>query len=63
MIFTTVPPDIVDVQTSHDMMVQEGDNVTLRCGAIGSPSPTIEWRREKGKPILSVGSKESRCFY
>lgn len=52
----------MDVQTSHDMIVQEGDNVTLRCNAVGSPSPTIEWRREKGKPLLSVGSKESKLI-
>lgn len=54
-----VPPDILDYQTSHDMVVQEGDNVTLTCAAAGSPLPTIEWRREKGKPLLSVESKES----
>ncbi|KAG4066651.1 hypothetical protein HA402_007287 [Bradysia odoriphaga] len=53
-----VPPDILDYQTSHDMIVQEGDNVTLTCAAAGSPLPTIEWRREKGKPLLSVESKE-----
>lgn len=49
----------MDFQTSHDMIVQEGENVTLKCAAVGSPPPTIEWRREKGKPLLSVGSKES----
>lgn len=55
---TSVPPDILDNQTSHDMNVQEGENVTLKCGAIGSPSPSIEWRREKGKPL--VGGQESK---
>lgn len=42
------------------MMVQEGENVTLTCAAAGSPLPTIEWRREKGKPLLSIESKESK---
>lgn len=56
--FVTVPPDILDNQTSHDMNVQEGENVTLKCGAVGSPAPTIEWRREKGKPL--VGGQESK---
>ncbi|KAJ6649927.1 Opioid-binding protein/cell adhesion molecule like [Pseudolycoriella hygida] len=53
-----VPPDILDYQTSHDMIVEEGENVTLTCTAAGSPAPTIEWRREKGKPLLSIESKE-----
>lgn len=39
----------------------EGNNVTLKCAAVGQPSPTIIWRRERGKPLLSVGSKESEC--
>lgn len=50
----TVPPDIVDYQTSHDMVVEEGQNVTLACTAVGLPEPTIEWRREGKKPLLSV---------
>ncbi|XP_022905096.1 limbic system-associated membrane protein-like [Onthophagus taurus] len=46
-----VPPDIIDYQTSNDITVQEGSNVTLRCMAKGSPNPTILWRREDGRPI------------
>lgn len=42
------------------MIVQEGENVTLTCAAAGSPIPSIEWRREKAKPLLSVESKESK---
>ncbi|XP_055711583.1 neurotrimin-like isoform X1 [Phlebotomus papatasi] len=53
-----VPPDILDYPTSQDMIVREGYNVSLHCAAVGSPEPTITWRRERGKPLLSVGSRE-----
>lgn len=54
-----VPPDIIDYETSHDMTVDEGQNVTLTCTAVGLPEPTIEWRREGKKPLMSIGSEES----
>lgn len=50
--FFTVPPDILDYQTSTDMVVTEGSNVTLRCAATGSPEPSITWRREDSQLIL-----------
>ncbi|XP_055299300.1 neurotrimin-like [Sitodiplosis mosellana] len=53
-----VPPDIIDYETSHDMSVDEGQNVTLTCTAIGLPEPEIEWRREQRKPLMSIGSEE-----
>ncbi|XP_076289985.1 opioid-binding protein/cell adhesion molecule homolog isoform X3 [Lasioglossum baleicum] len=53
-----VPPDILDYQTSTDMVVQEGSNVTLRCAATGSPEPTITWRREDGQLILLPSGDE-----
>ncbi|XP_049301886.1 lachesin-like isoform X2 [Bactrocera dorsalis] len=46
-----VPPDILDYPTSTDMVIREGANVTLKCAAVGSPTPTITWRREGGEPI------------
>lgn len=55
-----IPPDIVDYQTSHDMSVPEGQNVTLTCTAVGLPEPTIDWRREEKKPLFSVGNKKSK---
>lgn len=57
-ILSTVPPDIIDYQTSHDVAVDEGSNITLRCTALGLPEPTIEWRREEKKPVLSIGNND-----
>lgn len=54
-----VPPDIIDYETSHDMTVDEGQNVTLTCTATGLPEPNVEWRREGRKPLMSIGSEES----
>lgn len=59
--FSTVPPDILDYQTSTDMVVTEGNNVTLRCAAKGSPVPNITWRREDGSSIrVGNGSEGER---
>ncbi|XP_063585828.1 lachesin-like [Penaeus indicus] len=46
-----VPPNIVDSQSSGDMMVQEGANINLTCSATGTPMPSITWRREDHEPI------------
>lgn len=46
-----MPPDILDYQTSADLVVDEGANVSLRCIARGSPEPSITWKRENGQPI------------
>lgn len=56
-----VPPDIVDYETSTDMVVAEGRNVTLRCSATGSPAPNITWRREDGQ-LIHLGSGERGEF-
>ena len=47
-----VPPDIDYLQTSKDVVVQEGENVTLVCRASGHPAPRITWRREDGDTIV-----------
>ncbi|CAL4067920.1 unnamed protein product, partial [Meganyctiphanes norvegica] len=46
-----VPPDIMDSETSADTTVNEGENVNLRCRAVGYPQPEITWRREDGRTI------------
>ncbi|XP_049848068.1 lachesin-like [Schistocerca gregaria] len=63
-----VPPDILDYPTSTDMVVREGTNVTLRCAATGSPTPTVTWRREGGEDIplgngQHVASVEGSVFH
>ncbi|XP_075972019.1 lachesin-like [Anticarsia gemmatalis] len=41
-----VPPDIMDSDSSGEVIVREGDNVSLHCAASGTPPPTVLWRRE-----------------
>lgn len=55
LLFSIVPPDILDDSTSMDMVVREGNDVTLRCAASGSPPPTVAWRRETTRGI-SLGN-------
>ena len=47
----TVPPDIIDEESSSDTLAKEGMLVTLICKAKGNPRTQIAWRREDGKPI------------
>lgn len=54
----TVPPNIDDALTSSDVIVREGDNVTLRCKAKGSPEPSIRWKRDDGLKIVLNKSLE-----
>ncbi|KAK4293216.1 hypothetical protein Pmani_034065 [Petrolisthes manimaculis] len=47
-----VPPDIVDQESSGDVIAQEGNDIKLRCRARGSPKPTVTWKREDGQHII-----------
>nr|XP_045595287.1 lachesin-like [Procambarus clarkii] len=47
-----VPPDIIDRESSGDLTIREGQDVTLTCRARGHPPPTIIWRREDNQDIL-----------
>ena len=58
-----MPPDILDYQTSTDMVVTEGSNVTLRCAAKGSPVPSITWRREDGHSIRYINGTEGKLSW
>lgn len=56
----TVPPDIINEDSSADLAVQEGEDATLTCKATGNPQPRVIWRREDGEMILirKPGSRE-----
>lgn len=41
-----VAPSITEGETSSDTDVREGNDVSLKCSAHGSPTPSIKWRRE-----------------
>ena len=60
--FCAVPPDIIDDQTSGDMVAREGSNVTLSCAATGSPTPNIIWRREDGQKILLENKERGKLI-
>ncbi|XP_022901301.2 lachesin-like isoform X2 [Onthophagus taurus] len=50
-----IPPDIINEETSGDLMVPEGGSAKLVCKARGYPKPRIIWKREDGGPIVSRG--------
>lgn len=56
----TVPPDIINEESSADIAVQEGEDASLTCRATGNPIPRVTWRREDGDVILirKPGSRE-----
>ncbi|XP_013190184.1 protein amalgam-like [Amyelois transitella] len=54
-----VPPDIVS-GSNGEVMVREGDNVSLHCDAAGTPQPTITWRREDSMEFKVKGQNVSK---
>lgn len=48
-----IPPDIVNEDTSGDMMVPEGGSAKFICKAGGYPKPKITWRREDAREIIA----------
>ncbi|KAF4532671.1 hypothetical protein B566_EDAN002906 [Ephemera danica] len=52
-----VPPSILDRETSSDMVVREGSNVSMTCKATGYPEPYVMWRREDGEDINYNGNE------
>lgn len=55
-----VPPDIIDKESSGDITVREGQDVTLTCHAKGHPAPNITWRREDNRDILLNTAQRGR---
>lgn len=58
-----VPADIIDEETSGDVVVSEGHSAILQCKAKGSPPPKVRWKRQDGqalplsRELLSPGEK------
>uniref|UniRef100_A0A182N593 Ig-like domain-containing protein n=1 Tax=Anopheles dirus TaxID=7168 RepID=A0A182N593_9DIPT len=48
----TVPPDIINEESSADIAVQEGEDATIVCKAVGHPTPRVTWKREDGEYML-----------
>ena len=58
-----VPPKIISKDDNSNMVVREGESLTLSCNATGHPKPHIVWRRENGEDIiLSSGKKGTILF-
>ena len=53
----TVPPKIMTKNDNSQLVVREGENLTLSCNATGHPTPHIDWRREDGEDIMLSGRK------
>lgn len=58
----SVPPKILTKEDIADLVVREGENLTLSCEASGHPSPHIVWRREDGEDIMVSGKKGNNVF-
>ena len=54
-----VPPDIDDVGTSSDVIVNENDDAKLVCKAYGHPTPVIKWLREDKKNFSVYDNKQT----
>lgn len=55
LLIFAVPPDILDTESSSDVLAREGTDVSMVCKAKGYPTPTLTWRREDHQPV-AVGN-------
>ncbi|XP_069947300.1 lachesin-like isoform X2 [Cherax quadricarinatus] len=58
-----VPPDIIDRESSGDLTIREGQDVTLTCRAKGHPNPSIVWRREDNQDIVLDTDKTGNAHF
>lgn len=51
IVCVSVPPKVIEEESSMDLIVKEGSDMVLQCKAQGYPEPYIMWRREDGLDI------------
>jgi len=56
-----VAPQIIDASSSDDVIVEEGDDVTLVCNATGEPQPRVTWRRQTTPTTLTLITEHRRA--
>jgi hypothetical protein len=54
-------PQIKDLETSSNQLVEEGDPVFLTCDCSGWPTPNIKWSKVAGG-LLPTGGQEHAVF-
>ncbi|KAL5020035.1 hypothetical protein ScPMuIL_002927 [Solemya velum] len=59
-LIATEQPQIIDLQTSSNTLLLEGQDVDLRCNASGRPAPLVKWQRMAGG-TLPTGGRELRA--
>lgn len=57
-----IPPDIKDDESANGLVVHENGNVRLRCAATGTPVPTVVWKREDGKNIITRDAGQTKSI-
>jgi len=53
----TVPPDILDAESTSDTLASEGMRVLMNCRATGNPQPAISWKRQDERPMRICKAK------
>ncbi|GAV04353.1 hypothetical protein RvY_14642 [Ramazzottius varieornatus] len=57
-----LPPVIIAGETTDYVMVEEGEDVTLKCKATGLPPPTITWTREDNGLLRPKGQEKMYSY-
>ena len=62
--YLPVPPDFITDDTSSDVTVTEGQDITLSCSATGHPKPRISWKKEDSQPfVVREGNSKRKSIY